>query len=706
MRPKRLVSKLRQFSAAMVFTLAVHAAVPPVSFNAPRSFPVPYGTVSAEGDFNNDGKLDLVGVQGTGTSSTAFILVGNGDGTFKPSRNIGALPNTGDAAVAGDFNGDGKLDYLVAYPDGAAVLLGNGDGTFQPAKTTPMPGGYPVSITLADFNGDGKLDLAFVDAGGVVWAMLGNGDGTFQPGISAPLAADALVLAAGDFNGDGKPDLAVATAATGGETGTQGALWILYGNGNGTFQEQEGFELFVGAEPSAIAVGDLNGDGKPDVVVTNYGDNTLSILMGTGHGVEGSADIAVGLGPLSIAIGDFNGDGRPDLAIGNQTTISILLATSKGFAAAVSYAPGEAILAGDFNGDGNLDLALIDTETILLGNGHGEFQHLNTFAAGNGPLSVAVADFNGDGILDLAVADSVDTVSILLGKGSGTFQAPVAYGPGTRPTYIAAGDFNGDGKPDLAVVVNGGVSILVGNGDGTFSPGQSGILLTGPLALADYNGDGKLDLAGIVSGDNIGIALGNGDGTFQAVKRVLAGAAPKYLATGDFNGDGKPDLAVIVRPNGQTAVVSILLGNGNGTFAPPVRYAAGVGPLALAVGDFNGDGRTDLAVANNSTANVGSVAILLNNGDGTFGKLVAYPAGVDPTSLVVADFNGDGIPDIAASGRSVSVLLGKGSGAFNPGVGYSPGGPVATGDFNGDGKPDIVSAGLSGSAAVLLNTSK
>ena len=287
------------------------------------------------------------------------------------------------------------------------------------------------------------------------------------------------------------------------------------------------------------------------------------------------------------------------------------------------------------------------------------------FDAGSGPQSVAVGDFNGDGKPDLAVVNSYsNNVSILLGNGDGTFQIHVDYPTGAQPGSVAIGDFNGDGKLDLAVVnsYSNNVSVLLGNGNGTFQPAVSygtgsG---TGPafVAVGDFNRDGKLDLAVANSNSTyVSVLLGNGDGTFQTAVNYDVGGAPTSIAVGDFNHDGKLDLAVAVPVPGPSTYVSVLLGNGDGTFQTAVNYNAPYAPDAVAVGDFNGDGNLDLVVGNRSS----NISVFLGNGDGTFRTAVNYSAGYNPSSVAVGDFNNDGTLDLAVansgSSTTVTVLL-------------------------------------------------
>jgi hypothetical protein len=352
-----------------------------------------------------------------------------------------------------------------------------------------------------------------------------------------------------------------------------------------------------------------------------------------------------------------------------------------GFLAPLAYDTGGAVsvAVGDFNGDGIPDLAVAGYGgvSVLLGQGDGTFLTAQSYATGNGPVSVAVGDFNGDGKPDLAVANDTypGTVSVLLGQGDGTFQAAQGYATGNGAFSVAVGDFNGDGKQDLAVANrwNDKVSVLLGQGDGTFLPAQSYAAGNGPVSVAvgDFNKDGLLDLAVAGFGfdayypygfndETVRVLLGQGDGTFQPAQSFPAGKTPGSVAVGDFNGDGKLDLAVA--NSAYPGTVSVLLGKGDGTFLLAQSYAAGVTPYSVAVGDFNGDGKQDLAVANQGAypfAN-GSVSVLLGKGDGTFLPAQSYPAGSIPVSVAVGDFNGDGWPDLAVanfSSKDVSILL-------------------------------------------------
>jgi hypothetical protein len=327
---------------------------------------------------------------------------------------------------------------------------------------------------------------------------------------------------------------------------------------------------------------------------------------------------------------------------------------------------------------------------------------LDSLTVGTNPRSVAVADLNGDGIPDLVVADD-DAVSVLLGNGDGTFGAPQTFAPGSSPSSVAVADVNGDGKPDLVIANrdDNTVSVLLGNGDGTFQKPQTFAVGNSPrsVVVADVNGDGKPDLVTANYGDNtVSMLLGNGDGTFQSQTTYASGNGPRSVAVADVNGDGRPDLVVA---NSNDNTVGVLLGHGDGTFQPERTWAVGADPYSVAVADINGDGRPDLIVANRGGyfSAPGTVSVLLGNGEGTFQSQRTFAAGNSPHSVAVADVNGDGRPDLIVANAydgAVGVLLGNGDGTFQARqtllVGQLPDSSAAVTDVNGDGRPDLIVA--------------
>ena len=329
----------------------------------------------------------------------------------------------------------------------------------------------------------------------------------------------------------------------------------------------------VGTNPKGINVGLFNADTFPDLVVTNQGNNNISILLGNGTGGFGTAtNFAVGSSPLFVTSGLFNSDNFPDLAVVNSNNISILLGNGTGgFGVASNFNVGNtpiSIAVGNFNRDTFLDLAVVNANpegtgsiSILLGTGTGSFGTATNFNVGSIPTAVVVGNFNADSFLDLAVANSLsNNVSILLGNGTGGFGAATNFGAGTNPNSIATGDFNGDNYLDLATANNGS--------------------------------------------NNVSILLGNGAGGFGAPTNFSTGTGLSGIVAKDFNGDERLDLAV-----GETSGTAILVGNGNGGFSALINFAAGTNPTSIIADNFNTDTLPDLAVANNGS---GNVSVLLN----------------------------------------------------------------------------------------------
>jgi hypothetical protein len=332
------------------------------------------------------------------------------------------------------------------------------------------------------------------------------------------------------------------------------------------------------------------------------------------------------------------------------------------------------VAVGDFNRDGKLDFAVAASDLqVFLGNGDGTSQPPHDYLVGTGALFVTAADVNGDGKLDLAVAD-LNGLFVMLGNGDGTFQSPVAYTTACTPIFVGTGDFNGDHKLDLLVTYSsatcGYVSIFLGNGDGTFQPtpiNTSPSYNPAAIGIGDFNADGKLDLAvaeqfGTIS--QIEILLGNGNGTFSPGTVYSVGAEPDSVAVADFRGNGKLDLAVATLFAG----TDILLGNGDGTFQS-AGGSATTSSVWVAAADFNGDGKPDLAVAQFGNPGMPDIAVIFNNGDGTFQPPVFYLAGLNPRFVAAGDFNGDHKTDIIIPDWDLDdtiILLNTGVVSFSP----------------------------------------
>lgn len=511
----------------------------------------------------------------------------------------------------------------------------------------------------------------------------------------------------------------------------------------------------TGHTPTSVAIADLNGDGHPDLAATNsaayYSDTicTVSVLLGNGDGTFGArTDFVVGgrTLPQSVAVADLDGDGRPDLAVANYGlfpdysagTVAVLLGNGDGtFRTRTEFPAGpklRSVRIADLDEDGDADL--ITEKSVLLGNGDGTFAPKTDLGTWS-DWSVAVADLNGDGWLDLATTngyvepdneEGMQAVSVRLGNGDGTFGAATGFGTGHNAYSVAIADLDGDARPDLAVANfgssqddQGSVSVLRGNGDGTFGLQRYFAAGINPMSLviADLDEDGRPDIATTNYGadpdyesNTVSVLLGNGDGTFHATPEFPVGQNPRSLASADLDGDGLPDL---VTADDGSNTVSVLLGNGDGSFGAP-SFDTGDRPIAVAIADLDADGWQDLAVANTSWAHAGlagSASVLLGNGDGTFGTRTDFGAGTSPSAIAISDLDVDGWPDLAVANfgsypdftGTISVLRGNGDGTFQNKVDYAAGSnpsSMAIADLDVDGRPDLAVANTNANTVSVL----
>jgi hypothetical protein len=725
-------------------------------------------------DFNGDGKPDIAYID---SANRLNIWLGAGNGSFTAGQTItiqlgGAyasdIPLQGNASniLTADINHDGKPDLvvvsewvlsaqLVPLPGGECLLklntdiqidtfLNNGDGSFQAAKTSSATQNYSTACTvevagdgfpatggaaLADFNGDGNLDIAIPDPhSGELIVLKGDGTGAFSkypkcilqlPG-NGPYGPGLAVAA--DTRKNGHQDLITLTQiqdlnqpfAPAGGASIPGQIQIYLGNGDGTFQSPS----LLNANSTSLLVTDINGDGYPDLITTQA-DYGVQIFTGNGDGTftaQPEIPSANGAQVWVAGIADYNGDGILDIALIGDDGISILLGQGGlNYASPVAYPVGG--LARDLGASLVLDISA----------GH-SLLPLETY----GLLKSALyADFNGDGKMDFAVRGG-DGITLLLGNGDGTFQSDYAFELDHFSGGLATADFNQDGNADIAAAVGPEQTrVLLGNGDGTMNvgpdpaPGIANNTSDGVLSTGDFSSNGFAGVAGFEGG--AWIQYGDGAGSLGAPFTVPDSAASFCCgASGDFNNDGLSDLALV-----GVDYAYFLTNQGGGAFSvfaaplldpyPPVSSPEySFIHRAVSLGDFNGDGYVDAAIATvDSYTGIESVQILLGNGDGTFalGQLIS-PVATFPRLILsapiptpmsfftptIADINGDGIPDIVEpNAGGVQILYGNGDGTFQAPVTLTAPSPnftmAAVADFNFDGIPDIA---LSDSAEVSI----
>jgi hypothetical protein len=774
-------------SANRQFQMVLDSAVgigPTPSFAAPQAFSTGANAMSvAAADLNGDGKPDLI-VGNVNGSSVSVLLNTTVPGAAAPSFTTTQqtfVTGTSPISVqAVDVNGDGEPDLAIAnFADNTVSVLIN---TTAPGASTPsftsqqtfVTGNSPRSLISTDLNGDGKPDLVVENAGDNTVSVLFNTAATgataasFATQQTFSTGAGSFFLTTGDINSDGKPDLIVVN-----NSGVAVLLNTMApGAFTGSFNAQHTFA--TGSSPWAAAAADVNGDGKADLIVTNYNDNTVSVLLNiTASGATVPSFAAqqifpVGSGPRSVAAADVNGDGKPDLIVTNSIggSVSILLNTNVPganllrFAPAVTFASGQipnAVSVADVNGDGKPDLVVANqgtnTVSVLLNttatgdasvpsfaaqqqftdanlnavtaadvNGDGKpdlimansgnntvsvlpnttppgavstsFATMQNFGTGNGTDSVTTADVNGDGKRDIIVANSSDgTVSVLLntaapGVSIPTFATQQTFSAGIEPNNVTAADLNGDGRPDIVVTDDLQHTVVVllnttapGNTLLSFTPQQaflSGSNRPNSVAIADVNGDGKSDLIMATQGNdsnNISVLLnttapGATTPSFAAAQTFATGSGnPNFITTADINGDGKSDL---VATNGGNAVSLLLNTTAPGTmtlsFAAAQSFSTPNGPSSVSAVDIDGDGRPDLIVSNSAFAiPSNTVSVLLNTtapgaSAPSFATQQAFATGEYPHSAIATDINSDGKPDIVVANTgsgTISVLINR-----------------------------------------------
>lgn len=409
----------------------------------------------------------------------------------------------------------------------------------------------PGAVVVDDFNNDGKPDLAIANkrTSGTISVLLGNGSGGFSAPTNFSCGRNPIYLASGDLNGDGNADLVTAN-----ESNFSGEVSIVLGNGSGGFGSQTSIFLLRGTPSvtTAVAIGDVNGDGKLDLALTSapFGLGIVTVLLGSGTGTLTffKSTAAGGSIPFHLAMKDLNGDGKVDLVTANV-------------------------------GSGNVG--------VLLGDGTGNFGTAATFAVGTRPVRIAVEDFNADSKLDLAVANQgSDDISILIGDGAGGFGPAMNHNAkGAFPGPIAAADFNGDGKIDLAVsnFEPGTVVVFTGDGAGNFSAAAN-FRGDGSSAVGDFNADGQMDLAVVIAQSRLVSVLLNSCGSSALPQIQFRDSLNSGL---EFNSGGFPADATVIRTGDITGTASVDYATSNGTAIAPQDYIGVVGTLTFLPGEIS-----------------------------------------------------------------------------------------------------------------------
>ena len=596
--------------------------------------PAYYGTTQQSddlvvADLNGDTHLDVALTHVF--TNTIDIFTGTGTGVFGAASAITIPATSSSGIVAGDFNDDGSVDLAIGAPSSIVFLPGHGLGGFG-TPVSSVIGSGTVDLTSADFDDDGVPDLATTDrSSGSALVLHGTGDGHFTLSQTIPVAPFVHALTSGDLNADGRSDLVVG--------GTDGPIFVLLATGPGQFGA--GVPYQAGAVTATLIIDDLDQDGRQDLLTGGY---DLSILRGDGLGrFAGESSLSFTVPVTDIGAADFDGDGMPDLVVLQSGSPSTLECPDPRLVSIYCGPPNQVL--------------------VLPGMGQAHFGPSISSPARCGPAALAIADFNGDGRPDVATANhragtcSAPSLSVLAGDGHGQFVTFVDLQVPNLPDDIVAGDFDEDGIPDLAVVFGypGLVAVYRVAPGPALVPAGTWVAPTPPSSLAagDLNGDGHLDLAVALSSGNVAVLRGNGTGLIipaaECAPTPDGGTGP--VSIGDFDGDGVRDIAAI-----GTNSVRVMHALSTGAFcvAPSDEIAIPAGAQGLGTRDLNGDGIDDLLVTD-GFARVSAVAGALPLPLSTYD---VYGV-IDARAVTTADFDADGLPDIAVASptdRVVSVV--------------------------------------------------
>jgi hypothetical protein len=587
----------------------------------------------AVGDVDGDTLPDVVTVA---DSNPVALNVNRGDGQlgFLATEHHPLAIKPLDVVVA-DLDEDGALDAIFSTSSDPAPLLsvsfGDGAGGFA-APVSRSVALYPGMVVVGDLELDGDLDLATCCASGAVDVVRGDGAGGLSAAESWPVGPTPVHLAAGDLDGDGVPDLVTADFDS-------DHVSLLLADGAGGYADAQVLDSQVNVK--GVAVMDASADGLPDVVTWDWSPGNLGVMLGDGAGGLLAAERYAVAAPDAVAVEDLDGDARPDLVAAFEGGIAVLVADGAGGFLPPSETPypvgggtSRDVATGDVTSDGVPDvLALTDTWLLVLRNdGAGALQPaVAVHGSSGGGNRLALADLDGDGALDAletflpnqAGPPFPGFIRRHLGAASGGLLPPTEFPAGEQPWGLALGDLDGDGHPDAAAAntTGPGVSILLADGLGGLSAPTlfNSVPFSRDIALGDLDLDGRLDAAVIEPVNGVGtLLLGDGAGGFMSTSSlggVFTGDDSTRLAIADVDGDGWRD---VVQSGGFAACVAVLGNDGAGGLLPAKSFSAGYQPASLAVADLDGDHHPDLVAGNRAWDVTGMLSVLRNQGHFTW----------------------------------------------------------------------------------------
>jgi hypothetical protein len=687
-------------------------------------------SVGDVGDFNHDGLPDVA--LGPSSGNTIRVLLNQGNGVYADAVTY-ATDGSANAVSVGDLDGDGILDIVArnsADSVTVSLLKGVGDGTFT-LRTAVSAGsdfgsGFPKrNVVVADVTGDGRPDILTAHWDQTISIAAQTSTGAFIRLSPISIGHSATQLAVADLNRDNVPDIVV-------NHGYSNTTSVLLGTGGGTFATQVDYSLFSASSwlSDSLAIGDVDQDGDPDVVVGNGAGAAIAVLLNSGNGTLSVPTTAINVSGgatyiNNVQLTDLEGDGDLDLLVNVSGDGALYYLWNNGTGAFLTTTrdyvanAGISIEVADSNGDGIKDLFLFGNKFLtLLGRGGGKFEsqkYLLSMSAN--PVSVAVGNFDGAGVMDVALAnEGANSDGVFLLDANGNYSVPTTYTVGKKPSFVRAADVTGDGKTDLINLnyQDGTINVLKNGGSGTFTVLTPFTVLGFKqwFDLQDVNEDGTLDIV-MLEGTWACMSPGTGTGAFGTCSSftVSNGSAMNAMALGDLNHDGHLDV-VAGGPGGST--LNAWLGTGDGKFPTHSAYPTiGSAATSLALGDMNGDRNLDVVVVSRPTTGSSSgMSVYLGDGAGGLAFGTSYRISGLLEQVQIADMNRDGIADVllvASDTNSLIVMLGVGDGTlstratnfFSFPAGESPR-DLAVADLNHDGWLDVAVPGYDSASGGVL----